>query len=246
MAFQGGPLAVVGITPEFISTVGTQTSQDGVVQALGQVWQGSGQSFFGSAGQSLGGSLAGVAVNIALNSTLGTSVAGPQGLSLTSGANILASTITPYVTGSIAAGINQNIQQSLQSAGPFGAALSSAGTQITNQIFNGISSTLFGQADLGQGTNYTMFPGGSDDEPPSDYQGSAYTLTDVTFSIQPANQGPQAFGDYTSAFDPKSGTSMGFGDAINADFGIEYPAINSFKFENMQGDFFSNRTGGIG
>ena len=245
MAFEGGPLSVVGITPSFLSTVGTQTAQTGVQQAVGQVWQGSGQSFAGSAGQALAGNLAGSVVNVALNSLLGTSVVGPQGLSLNSGANILASTLTPYVTSSVAAGINQSIQQSLQSAGPFGPLLANAGTQITEQLFQGISSSIFGQTDLGQGTNYKMFPGGSDNEPPSDYGGTAYTLTDVTFSIQPANQGPQAFGDYSAAFDPKFGTKMGFSELVNADFGVEYPALNKFKFENMQGDFFSNRTGGL-
>ena len=168
--------------------------------------------------------------------------------SLNSGANILASTITPYVSSQVSAGINQSIQQSLQSAGPFGPLLATAGTQITEQLFQGISSGIFGQTDLSQGTNYKMFPGGSNDEPPSDYGGSAYTLTDVVFSIQPANQGPQAFGDYSAAFDPKFGTKMGFGELTKADFGVQYPALNAFKYDAMKpqtGDFFSTRTKGL-
>lgn len=244
MAFEGGPLATVGITPSFLTQLATQTASSGVPQALGQVWQGSGQSFFGSAGQALGGALAGSAVNIALNSVLGTDVVGPQGLSLNSGANILASTITPYVTSSVAAGINQNIQKSLQSAGPFGPVLSNLGTTLTNQVFNGLSNAIFGATDTA--TNYKMFPGGGD-EPPADYGGSSYTLTDVVFSIQPANQGPQAFGDYSAAFDPKFGTTVPFGDLINSDLGVEYPALNSLKQSvmkgNFQGDVISTNTG---
>lgn len=195
MAWQGGAIPTLGITPSFLSQLGTQTAQNGTVLGLGQVWQGAGQSFFGSAGQSLVGNLAGSAVNIALNSALGTQVAGPQGLNLTSGANLLASTITPFVTGNVAAGINQSIQQSLQSAGPFGPALSIAGTGLVNQLFGGVTNTIFGEAV--QGTNYKSFPGAGN-EPPADYGGSAYTIGpsggDVVFSIQPANQGPQAFG----------------------------------------------------
>ncbi len=144
MAFQGGAINTVGITPAFLATLGTQTAQNGVVQGLGQIWQGAGQSFYGSAGQSLAGNLAGSAVNIALNAALGTQVAGPQGLSLTSGANLLASTLTPYVTSQVAAGINQSIQQSLRSAGPFGPALSIAGTGLVNQLFNGVGDLITG------------------------------------------------------------------------------------------------------
>ena len=163
MAFEGGPLSTIGITPSFVTGLATQTSSSGVPQALGQVWQGSGQSFFAGAGQALAGGLAGSAVNIVLNSALGTNVVGPQGFSLNSGANILASTVTPYVTSSVAAGINQNIQRTLQSAGPFGPILSNIGTGLVNQAFGGITNAIFGAA--AGGTNYKMFPGGGGEPP---------------------------------------------------------------------------------
>lgn len=250
MAFEGGPLSVIGITPEFVTTLATQTASTGVPQALGQVWQGAGQSFFGSAGQALAGNLAGSAVNIALNSAFGTNVPGPQGLTLDSGANILASTITPYVTSTVAAGINQQIQQSLQSAGPFGPILTNLGTGVVNQVANSIGGAigglLGGGGAGGNATNYKMFPGGGD-EPPADYGGVAYTLEDVVFSIQPANQGPQTFGDAAAAFDPKIGTKLPFGDLINADFGVDYPLVNDLKESvmqgNFQGDVISTNTG---
>ena len=211
MAFQGGPLNLIGITPSYLSQLGTVTAQNGTTQGLGQVWQGSGQSFFGSAGQSLTGNLAGSAINIALNSNLGTQVAGPQGLSLTSGANLLASTVTPYVTSNVAAGINQTINKSLKSAGPFGPVLSQLGTGLVNQASFGITNAIF--ANAVQGENFKSFPGGGG-EPPADYGGRSYTLGpnggDVVFSIQPANQGPQAFGAEESSNFSKSITTVPF------------------------------------
>ena len=211
MAFEGGPIPVLGITSSFLTQLGTQTAQIGVQGAIGQVWQGAGQSFFGSAGQSLAGNLAGSAVNIALNSVLGTQVPGPAGLNLTSGANLLASTVTPFITSNVAAGINQSIQQSLQSAGPFGPALSTLGTGLVNQVFNGLGASIFGAATpgIGNADNFKMFPGGGG-EPDADYGGSAYTLTDVVFSIQPANQGPQTFGLNQAINFPKSITTLPF------------------------------------
>ena len=209
MASQGGPLSLLGITPSYLTQLATTTAQNGTIQGLGQVWQGSGKSFLGSAGQSLAGSLAGSAVNVALNSVLGTQVAGPQGLKLDSGANLLASTITPYVTSSVAAGINQSINNSLKSAGPFGPVLSQLGTGLVNQVLGSATNSIFGAAV--QGSNYKSFPGGGS-EPPADYGGSSYTLGlsggDVVFSIQPANQGPQASGlDQASVF-PKTITQL--------------------------------------
>ena len=234
MAFEGGPLNVIGITPAFLSQLGTQTAQNGVVQGLGQIWAGAGQTFAGSAGQSLAGNLAGSAVNIALNSVLGTQVSGPQGLSLTSGANLLASTITPYVTGNIAAGINQSIQKSLQSAGPFGPALSTLGTGLVNQAFGGITDAIFGGSSPGSGENYKMFPGGGG-EPPADYGGSSYTLNDVVFSIQPANQGPQAFGLSSEFNIPLSETTVPTTEFTSTPPAVPNPAVNSAKSASMSG-----------
>ena len=155
MAWTGAALITVGITPQLIVGLATQTASSGVPQAIGQVWNGSGQNFFGSAGQALGGALAGSAVNIALNSVLGTNVVGPQGLPLNTGANILASTITPFVTGAVAQGINQTIQQSLQSAGPFGPILSNLGTGLINQAFNGLAGNLLGNTNTA--TNFSLW-----------------------------------------------------------------------------------------
>lgn len=232
MAFQGGAIPTLGITPAFINNLGQQTAATGVTQAIGQVWQGSGQSFIGKAGQALAGNVASSAVNIALNTALGSQVPGPAGLTLTSGSNLLASTITPFITSNVAAGINQNIQQTLQSAGPFGGALSVIGTGVVNQLFGGIGNEIFG--NVVQGSNYKMFPGGGG-EPSADYGGSSYTLTDVVFSIQPANQGPQLFGLNQAINFPKSIPTLPFNDLVKMPLQAGNDTANILKKASMDG-----------
>lgn len=235
MEKKGGLLNTIGITPEYLTGLATQTAASGVQQAIGQVWKGSGQSFFASAGQSLAGNLAGSAVNIVLNSAFKTNVPGPAGFSLDSGQNILASTITPYVTGAISAGINQQIQKSLQSAGPFGPALSSLGSGLVNQALGSITGSIFGSAVGNNATNYKMFPGGGD-ESKADYGGSAYTTNDIVFSLQPANQGPQSSGDAQATDSPATATTTSAtqvaGSSGTATAGAT-PVANTAKAEKM-------------
>ena len=230
MAFLGGALNVIGINSPFI----TQTLTQAASTRFTQVFQGSGQSFQGSAGQSLAGNQIGSAVNIALNSVLGTQVAGPQGLNLTSGANLLASTITPYVTSQVAAGINQSIQNSLKSAGAFGPVLSTLGTSFVNQAFQGLTNSIFGNATgagNGNATNYKMFPGGGiSGESKADYGGaSAYTLTDVVFNLRPANRGPQQSGLEQATNDPKSITSIPANQFTKTPFNVKNYTAKEIK-----------------
>jgi hypothetical protein len=257
MAFEGGPLSVLGIKPEGLVNLGTSAVSGTVSQAVGQVWQGSGQSFIGQAGQAIAGNLAGAAVNVALNSAFGTSVAGAQGLPLDSGANLLATVVTPQVTGAIAAGINQQLQQTLRDAGPFGSLLSDIGGGLVNQALNGITNSITGGAIAGgsiatvaTGENYKMFPGGGGEgEIPADYGGSSYTLTDVVFSLRRANQGPQAFGDLSYG-QPLTQTTLPWG-TLNGDvFGVGSPdSVDAMKKAIGQGNFESdltNLSGAIG
>jgi hypothetical protein len=236
MAFEGGPLSVVGITSSFLTQTATQAASAGFTQ----VYQGSGQSFFGSAGQALGGNLAGSAVNVALNSVFNTQVTGPAGIKLDSGANLLATTLTPYVTSSVAAGINQSIQKSLQSAGPFGPVLSTFATTTVNQLFNGLSNSLTAASSTGTNYGNKTFPGAGS-EPPADYAGgNAYTLGsnggDVVFSIQPANQGPQASGLAKSAFLPTSITSIPVKEFTKVPFNVNNYTANRIKLGAIQGN----------
>lgn len=238
-----GPINVLGITPSFVNSLAQQAASTATTSEINQIWQGAGASFLGSAGQTLVGNLAGSAVNVAMNAALGTQVAGPGGININSGANFLASTITPYVTSATAAGINQAISNSLQNAGPFAGVLSGVATSFVSQAFFGVANTIFGGASGGFGSSYKTFPGGSNSDPDSNYGGSAYTLglngSDVVFSLQPANQGPQAFGDFTAAFSSTFGTTIPFSDLTNVDFGVSYPAIDSAKTTAMLGNFES-------
>ena len=235
MAFLGGAIGTIGAS--FLTQTATQAASAGFTQ----VFQGSGQSFFGSAGQALAGNLAGSAVNIALNSVFKTQVTGPGGIKLDSGANLLASTITPYVTSQVAAGINQSIQTSLKSAGPFGPVLSTLGTGLVNQAFQGLTNSIFGNATgggNGNATNYKMFPGGGG-EAASDYGGSAYTLTDVVFNLRPANRGPQQSGLEQAKNDPKSITSIPANQFTKTPFNVKNFTANAIKGVAM------NRAGGL-
>lgn len=249
MASEGGPLSVVGITPAYLSGPAKQTLSSGAQVALGQVWQGSGKSFATKVGQQLTGALTDSAVNIAVNALTGKQVENVGGILLDSGKEVLASSLTQYLTGPLASEINNSIGKSLESAGPFGPVLSSAANSLVSTALGGIGGAIGGAIPGGGGgvggvaggnaTNYKMFPGGGD-EPPADYGGNAYTLEDVVFSIQPANQGPQTFGDAAAAFDPKIGTKLPFGDLINADFGVDYPLVNDLKESVMQGNFLGD------
>lgn len=236
MAFLGGALNVVGITPSFITQTATQAASAGFTQ----VFQGSGQSFFGSAGQALAGNLAGSAVNIALNSVFKTQVTGPGGIKLDSGANILASTITPFVTSTVAAGINQSIQKSLKSAGKFGPVLSTLGTTAVNQLFGGLADALGGASSTGTNYGNKTFPGAGS-EPEADYAGgNAYTLGstggDVVFSIQPANQGPQAFGLSKTNTLPTSITTLPFDKLAKMPLNVNNYTADILKNESMFGN----------
>jgi len=228
MSFTGGPIGVIGIQPSYVSELVTSAVSSNPI-----AWRGSGQTFQGKALQSLAGNLSSSVVNVALNSALGTEATGPQGIALDSGANVLASVITPFVTSQASAAINQNIEKTLQSAGPFGPLLSQVSSGLVDQFAQGVSNTLFGAASAPSASR--AFPGGGG-EAAADYGGSAYTLSDVVFSIQPANQGPQAFGTSSSS---TTGNTLPFGEFTDTDFGFDYPERNNLKEASMDGSIFS-------
>ncbi len=210
-----GPISTLGITPSFINTLAQQAVTTGTTSAINQVWQGAG----------------------AMNAALGSQVAGPGGINISSGANFLASTITPFVNTVTAAGINQAINNSLQNAGPFAGVLSGVATGLVSQISNNLLGGAFGGAAGGFGSSFKTFPGGSASDPEANYGGKAFTLglngSDVVFSLQPANQGPQAFGDLLSPLGPTYDTKLSFDQLTNTDFPVQYDALNSLKRDSM-------------
>jgi hypothetical protein len=202
---KGGPLQMLGITPQFVSNVVTSGVSSGIQSATNQLFQGVGNQYLAQAASSVLTTAASSVVNVAISSALGQKATSLSGLSLSSGANILVSTVTPYVTGALAQGINQSLKNSLKGAGPFGEVLAQIGTSFVNQGLNGLTNLITGKGlgnslggiggGAGLGTKY--FPGAGD-EPDANYSGGgAYTLgtngPDVTFAIRPANSGAQAF-----------------------------------------------------
>jgi hypothetical protein len=229
-----GPISTLGITPSFINTLAQQAASTATTSAINQVYQGAGASFLGSAGQTLVGNLAGSAVNVAMNAALGTQIAGPGGVSASSGRNLLASAITPYVNTVTAAGINQAINNSLQNAGPFAGVLSGVATGLVSQVANNLlGGAFFNGAGGGFGSSYKTFPGGSDADPSANYDGKAYTLglngSDVVFSLQPANQGPQAFGLAQGISFPTSIPTLPFNQLVSMPPLVPNATANALK-----------------
>ena len=235
-----GPIGVLGITPSFINNTAQQAAATATTTAINQVYQGAGSSFLGSAGQTLVGNLAASTVNVALNAALGTQIAGPGGFSINSGADFLASTITPYVTSTVAAGINEQINNSLQNAGPFAGVLSGVATGLVNQVFGSIGGAIAGGAAGGFGASYKTFPGASADDPDANYGGSAYTLGlnggDVVFSLQPANQGPQTLGEETTADGATAETTVATDQLPSMPPTAGNPVVDSMKEVSMSPD----------
>jgi hypothetical protein len=79
-----------------------------------------------------------------------------------------------------------------------------------------------------------MFPGGGG-EPPADYGGSSYTLTDVVFSLKPANQGPQSEGDALVNADPATANTLANTSYSTMPPTAGNPLVNSLKTESMTG-----------
>ncbi len=239
MAFTGGPLSVVGIVPSYTSNLGQQTSSTGVVQAQNQVWQGVGQSFVGKPGQPLTGRLTSSVVNVALNSESLQNFIGPNGNTLFSGSNIKAPSLNGFLGGSQSSLVNRQIGTSLSNAGPFGSVFSRGGASSLAAV----ASLAAGAAGVGGGAlgavagavNYIMFPGAGN-EGASNYAGIPYNLQDVTFSLQPANRGPQSFGTSQSTSFPKSMTTLPFNEYTSMPPLAGSPTANALKSSSMVGD----------
>jgi hypothetical protein len=248
--FEGGKIPVIGVTPQFLgNTIGqglTQITQAQISNVVGQAFQGSGNSFLGGAGQTIVSNTATNALMFGLSSVLGEEIAGQSGLNLTNGQDFLASVITPSIGPLLSAGINQTISNSLESAGPFGPVLSSIGSSLVSTTVSNLFGGNRGGVTLGEGGGLPAgpsrrFPGASSNDPEADYSGGgAYTLgplgPDVVFSLQPANQGPQLFGEL-EGLDSKSFTSFSAKDFSTTPPNFtasNYDTTQSFKFTSME------------
>jgi len=215
--FEGGAVPLVAVIPQFVGGTTGQAfnaiNSSQLTSLVNQVFQGSGQTFSAQQGQAVLTSGAQNFVNIGVNPLVSSNVEKVSGVDLGSGQNFLASTLSASITPLLSNAINIGISDTLGSAGSFGPALSSIGTSLITGAFNTVLSGLgiggggFNGAP-GAGFSTNTFPGAGD-EPKADYAGGgSYTLKDIVFSLQPANQGPQAFGLQTAIMDPKIETTL--------------------------------------
>jgi|GEM_PF-3283134 len=246
--FEGGRIPTVGVTPQFI---GNTTLNSALRSTLGQaasigvnqVFQGSGQSLLAGPGQAVATVLAENVVNIGLNSLLGSDISSVSGVDLASGQNFLAPTLTSSLTPLLASAVNDSLQTTLASAGPFGSVFSNLSAGLVGSLF---SNPFGGAAQVGGELEADTRPSqrfpGARDEPSAVYGGgSSYTLgnggPDVVFSLQPANQGPQMFGQQF-LYDSKVGTKLGFTQYENIpnSGALSYAQTQDTKLTEMLGD----------
>jgi len=241
MAFQGGPIPTLGISPSYdfntASTLLYGSNEN-------QVYQGSGQSFQGEPGQYLTGDLGQSAINVALNPKLGADITNQSGVSLSSGSNVLASTMTSLLSSGLSFGANKDIGKTLESAGQFGSLLS----QLGGSSGGGAGGSTNPSATQGDPWGKKAFPGAGD-EPKADYAGGGpYTLgtngSDVVFSLQPANKGPQSSGLDKSINDPASPTTVPKGDRTKPDVSAQNSTADTAKTAAMEGNLTGNTFNG--
>ena len=259
--FEGGKIPLIGVTAQDIARtaapVVVSAAQNQAAQLVGQVFQGSGSSFLAGPGQAIVSGVSQNVLNIGLNAVLGSEITGISGIDLSSGQTILASVITPSITGAAADLVNTSISGALKSAGPFGPVLSQVASTAVNGLFGSLTNALglggggaAGAADelLGGGAGEgasgpkgasQRFPGADASDPDADYGGSLYTLgpngPDVVFTLQPANAEVQ-----TQALDlqnvvPKSATTQAFNQfsSVTDNIGAAYSQDNLGKITEL-------------
>jgi len=244
MAFTGGPLNLVGVVPSYTTNLGQQTSASGIVQAQNQVWQGAGEAFIGKPGQPLTGNLTGSPLNIALNPESARAISGGNASLFTSGRNVQAPSLTRFLGGPQSFAMNDQFKRTLGNAGQFGSLLSAGGgggglLGAAAGLAGGAGGAVAGVAGALIGAaNYIMFPGGGG-EGASNFSGVPYSLTDVTFSLQPANRGPQSFGSASATSNPTSATTLPSNQFTSMPPLAGSPTANALKTEAMTGGLSS-------
>jgi len=229
MAFEGGSIPLVAVSPQFTgNTTATQfnsVTPNQVTSLVNQVYQGAGQSFLAGQGQAVVTSSTLNFVNVGVSQEINQEVEKISGLNLGTGQNYLASALSTQVTSYLSTLINASIYNSLRSAGQFGPELSSIGTSLISEGFNIILGGL-GFGIFNRGFSTLTFPGAGD-EPPADYSGgNSYTLQDIVFSLQPANQGPQSSGLQNAINDPKFSTTLSFNEFSSVFYLPNYTGID--------------------
>jgi len=251
--FPNGKIPLIGVNAQDLinplAEAGASYVKGQAGQALSQVFQGSGRSFLGSAGQTLVTTVGQNILNVGLKAILRDNIQSISGVDLSSGQTILASVITPSITSALSDSVNSSISTALKSAGPFGPVLSQVATTAAGGLLNSITGALglgggaaaaggeaAKEADTGPSRR---FPGAGE-EPKADYDdGGVYSLgsggPDVVFSLQPANVGTQLFGLVQQTNIPKSATTQAVNQLSNVtnNTGAAFKADNNGKIQSM-------------
>jgi len=213
MAFTGGPIPLVGVAS---SALASQFQTSPTASPL---------------------------VNFALNQNTGTDIFRSAGLNMFGGQNLLNSQITSQLPATLNQDVNDQIFTTVKNSS---SSLQFLGTTIYSQtsrsatrdpVFGGGGGRGRTDSFVAPATGYNrLFPGGGD-EPSADYGGNSFTLSEVTFSILPANSGPQQFGLSQSVNNPTMMTTMAFGqsqgDTVPSIEGLDYDAFNVKKVTAM-------------
>jgi hypothetical protein len=196
MAF-AGKIPFIGIPGNTITNVAGQA----VAQALPSTFV----PFVGSSLNQVAGAATQTVLNIGLSSALGAATSKQFGIPLNAGQNFLASQVTPFLTNTLAQGVNVSVTNALKGAGPLAPVLGN----LVGQAVSGLAQTALGNlgipglgggggAGAGAGSGASQaYPGaGGDGEGAADYGGGgAYALgsggPDVVFSIRPASSPSQ-------------------------------------------------------
>ena len=238
MAFEGGSIPLVAVLPQFTGNTAVaqlnSVTPNQITSLVNQVYQGAGQSFIAGQGQAVVTSSTQSFVNVGVSQEINLEVEKTSGLNLGSGQNYLASALSAQVAAYLSLLINANISNSLRSAGQFGPELSSIGTSLITNGFNIVLGGL-GFGIFNAGFSSLTFPGAGD-EPPADYSGGgSYTLQDIVFSLQPANQGPQSSGLENAINDPKIPTNISYNQFSSV---FSLPNYTGIEFDNQQFEKF--------
>lgn len=192
MAFSG-KIPLIGIPGSAITNVAGQA----VAQAIPSTFV----PFVGSSLNQVAGAGAEAVLNIGLSSVLGAATSQQFGIPLDAGQNFLQSQVTPFLTNTLAQGVNVSVTNALKGAGPLAPVLGNLAGQAVSGLAQSIAGGLGLQIPGASGPSLTSpsqpYPGaGGDGEGAADYGGgNAYALgsggPDVVFSIRPATSPAQ-------------------------------------------------------
>ena len=172
-------------------------------------------------------------MNVGLNQFLGSSITQQSGINLSGGTDVIQTQLTPLISNVLSQQMTEVTQNTLGSIGSLASILPLASAFSTGfdvgEIVGGVTEGLIGAVGGalggalggllggggggggGIGAGNKLWPGGGGNGP-SDYGGFMHNLgpngSDVTFSITPANSGPQADGLQTAFNTPTVPTTL--------------------------------------